>query len=368
MLDFLKWPEVASTSAGQIDFVFNVLNAITIFFTLLIVGCITYFAFKYRRGAKADRSNAPDEGLAIELTWTIVPAIICFGIFGLSTYVYLQHVQTPASGMEIYVVGKQWMWKLQHPEGRWEMNELHIPVNRKVKLTMTSEDVIHSFYIPAFRNKQDVIPGRFTTMWFEADKVGEYHLFCAEYCGTKHSGMVGTVYVMEPADYEKWLREGNSHDTMAERGEKLFRQLGCGGCHGPGANVRAPVLTGLYGSSVPLEMPGGTTKVIKADARYIMDSILLPEKEVAAGYKPIMPTFKNQIKSEEVAQLLEYIKSLGTSNGGRNAAAAEPSEPGVAPPINAPLASPRPKPHVNEPLAGATNQRAVETAPGVRSR
>ena len=368
MLDFLKWPEAASTSSGQIDFVFNVLNAITIFFTLLIVACIVYFAYKYRRGAVADRSNAPDEGLAVELTWTIIPGIICIGLFALSTYVYLQNVRTPAGAMEIYVVGKQWMWKLQYPEGRWAMNELRVPVGRKVKLTMTSEDVIHSFFVPAFRIKQDVIPGRFTTMWFEPNKVGEYHLFCAEYCGTKHSGMVGTVYVMEPADYEKWLREGNAKDSMAARGEKLFRQLGCGGCHGAGASVRAPHLEGLYGSSVPLQIPGGGTRVIQADSRYIMDSILLPEQEIAAGYQPIMPTFKNQIKQEEVVQLLEYIKSLGTANGGRNSAAAVPSEPGVERPINDTLASPRRERPINEPLAGATNKRDVESAPGMDSR
>lgn len=368
MFDFLKWPDVASTNAGRIDFVFNVLNAVSVFFTLLVVACIVYFAFKYRRGAKADRSNAPDEGLAIELTWTIIPALICMGIFGLSSYVYLQNVRTPSGALEIYVVGKQWMWKLQHPEGRWAMNELHIPVGRKVKLTMISEDVIHSFFIPAFRIKQDVIPGRFTTMWFEANKVGQYHLFCAEYCGTKHSGMVGTVHVMEPADYEKWLREGNTKDSMAQRGEKLFRELGCGGCHGPGASVRAPMLTGLYGSSVPLQLPNGDTKVIKADERYIMDSILLPEQEIAAGYKPIMPTYKNQIKAEEVAQLLEYIKSLGASNGGRNSAAAEPALPGADRPINEPLTGPARERPINEPLAGATNKRDVETAPATSPR
>ncbi len=357
MFDFLKWPETASTVAGQIDFVFNVLNAVTIFFTLLVVACVIYFVCKYRRGVKADRSNAPDEGLAIELTWTIVPGIICVFLFGLATYVYLQVVRTPAGAMEIYVVGKQWMWKVQHPEGRWAMNELHVPVGRKVKLTMISEDVIHSFFIPAFRVKQDVLPGRFSTLWFEATKVGQYHLFCAEYCGTKHSGMVGTVHVMEPADYEKWLSEGNAKDSMAARGEKLFRELGCGGCHGPGASVRAPMLNGLYNKPVPIQLPDGSTKVITADARYIMDSILLPEQEIAGGYKPIMPTFKNQINQEETLLLTEYIKSLGTANGSRNSAAAEPAMPGVAASENTTLASPSTSRPVNEPLAGATQKR-----------
>ena len=340
MLDFLKWPDSASTFSGQIDFVFNVLNAVTIFFSLLIVACIVYFAVKYRKGAKVDRSNAPDEGLAVELAWTIIPGIICVGLFTLATWVYLQNVRTPAGAMEIYVVGKQWMWKLQHPEGKWEMNELHVPVGRKVKLTMTSEDVLHSFFIPAFRIKQDVIPGRFTTMWFEATKTGEYHLFCAEYCGTKHSGMIGRVVVQSPADYEKWLRQGNLKGSMAQKGEELFRKLGCGGCHGPGSSVRAPMLNGLYGSAHSIELPGGGTKVIEADNRYIIDSIMLPEQEVAAGFKPIMPTFKNQIKQEELMQLLEYIKSISNANGSRNSSAAEPPAIGQPRPDNAPLASP----------------------------
>lgn len=340
MSEILKWPERASTLAGQIDFVFNVLNVVAIFFSLLIVAAIIYFATKYRRGNPADRTNAPDEGLAVELTWTIVPALLCLVFFVLGSVVFLRASRPPAGAMEIYVVGKQWMWKLQHPEGRWEMNELHVPLGRKVKLTMTSEDVIHSFYVPAFRLKQDVVPGRYTSLWFEPTKVGEYHLFCAEYCGTKHSGMVGTVYVQTPAEYEKWLREGNVKDSMAERGEKLFRELGCGGCHGPGANVRAPMLNGLYNSSVPIQLPGGATRVIVADQRYLHDAILLPEQEIAAGYKPIMPTFKNQINESEVLELVEYIKSLNTANGGRNSSAAEPSSPGKGQPDTAPLASP----------------------------
>lgn len=357
MFDFLKWPETASTVAGRVDLVFNTLNAITVFFSLLVVALILYFAFKYRRGAVADRTNAPDEGLAIELTWTIIPGIICMCVFAFSTYVYLQMVRTPEGAMEVYVVGKQWMWKIQHPEGKWAMNELHVPVGRKVKLTMISEDVIHSFFIPAFRVKQDVLPGRFTTMWFEATDVGEYHLFCAEYCGTKHSGMVGTVYVMEPNDYENWLQEGNVKGSMAERGEKLFRQLGCGGCHGPGASVRAPMLEGLYGSSTAIELPNGSTKVIEADTRYLIDSILLPEQEIAAGYKPIMPTFKNQIKEEELLELVEYIKSLGTASGGGSSTGAEPVLPGTPVHENTTLASPPQERPLNEPLAGATQSR-----------
>jgi cytochrome c oxidase subunit 2 len=209
------------------------------------------------------------------------------------------------------------MWKLQHPSGRWEMNELHVPVGKPVVLTMTSEDVIHSFYVPAFRIKQDVIPGRFTQMWFTPTKPGAYHHFCAEFCGTMHSGMVGTVYVLDQGDYEKWLTEGNVRETAASRGAALFRKHGCSGCHGAGASVRAPALEGIYGRSVPvqvrkagvpLDQTPATTMI--ADTRYIHDAIVLPEQEVAAGYKPIMPSFKNQLTEEEILNLVAYIRSL----------------------------------------------------------
>jgi cytochrome c oxidase subunit 2 len=363
MPGILQWPDQASTVASQIDFVFNLLNVVTVFFSLLIAAALVYLAVKYRRGAPADRTNAPDEGLAIELVWTIIPAIICAILFVVATTVYLRQARTPEGTMEIYVVGKQWMWKLQHPEGRWEMNELHVPLGSKVKLTMTSEDVIHSFFVPAFRLKQDVVPGRFTTMWFEPSRIGEYHLFCAEYCGTKHSGMIGTVYVQQPADYAKWLRTGNVKDSMAQRGEKLFRQLGCGGCHGPGSSVRAPLLNGLYMSSVPIQYPNGSTRVIVADQRYIHDAIILPEQEIAGGFKPIMPTFKNQVDESEVLELIEYIKSLSTSNGGRNSSAAEPSNPGKGEPDIAPLASPKSKIEVPDtaPLASQSQPQDTST-------
>jgi cytochrome c oxidase subunit 2 len=321
MGDILYWPIAASSNAGRIDMVFNILNAVTVFFSLLICICIVYLAMRYRRGAKVDRSNPPHENLPIELAWTIIPALICLFIFVVATYVYLQQTKAPENAMEIYVVGKQWMWKLQHPEGKWEMNELHVPVGRPVKLSMTSEDVIHSFFVPAFRIKQDVIPGRYTTLWFQPTRVGHYHLFCAEYCGTKHSGMVGTVIVQEPADYERWLHEGNTPPSMAAQGEHLFRQLGCGGCHGPGSSVRAPLLEGVYGKPVAIEIPGRGNTVIQADDRYIHDSILLPEQEIAAGYKPIMPTFRGKVTEAEVLQLIAYVRSLSTSNGGSNGSA-----------------------------------------------
>lgn len=362
MDEIFYWPKAASSIAHRIDSLFNVLNLITLFFIVVIVGCLIYFVVKYRRGTTADRSNPPDESLPVEIVWTGIPILICLFIFGYSTWTYLQVMRAPKDATPIYVVGKQWMWKIQHPEGRWEMNELHVPLGQNVQLIMTSEDVIHSFYVPDFRVKQDVVPGRYSTLWFKPTKTGTFHLFCAEYCGTKHSGMVGTVYVMEPADYQKWLHSGNAGGTMAQQGEQLFRELGCGGCHGPGANVRAPLLDGIYNNPVPLQMPGGETKVIIGDERYIHDSIVNPEQEVAAGYKPIMPSFRGQLDEAKIRLLIEYIKSLGTANSGRSGGTKEAVPPSAPQAATAPLAAtPQDRP-ANAPLAGATSDVNVRTS------
>jgi cytochrome c oxidase subunit II len=311
-------PEQASANAASVDLLFTALNLMTLVFSVGIWIAIIYFAVKYRRGHKVDRSNPPLEHLAIELTWTIGPLAIVMGLFVWATVLYFREARPPAGAMQINVVGKQWMWKLQQPQGRWEMNELHVPVGRPVQLRMTSEDVIHSFFVPAFRLKTDVLPGKYSTMWFTPTKPGRYHLFCAEYCGTSHSGMVGSVVVMTPSDYELWLRSGNTNRTRAAAGEQLFRQNGCSGCHGAGSSVRAPMLEGVYGKPVAIEVPTGkgtrqTTTTI-ADDRYIHDSIVLPEQEVAAGYEPIMPTFRGRLSEEEIVQLVDYIKSLSTGS------------------------------------------------------
>ncbi|MDQ3815491.1 MAG: cytochrome c oxidase subunit II [Armatimonadota bacterium] len=313
----------ASTAAGSVDAVFWALTAITVVFSAIIFFGIIYLSVKYRRGHRVDRSNPPLEHLGLELGWTIIPLIIAMSLFAWATSVYFTNMRPPKGTMDIYVVGKQWMWKVQHPQGRWEMNKLHVPVGRKIKLIMTSEDVIHDFFIPAFRLKQDVLPGQFTTLWFEPNRVGEYHLFCAEFCGAYHSNMTGRVYVMQPADYERWLGEGNTTPTLAAAGERLFREHGCGGCHGAASSVRAPNLEGIYGKPVGVQIPRRGVPLseiqattIIADDRYIHDSIMLPEQEVAAGYKPIMPSFgtgKNRLKEEEVVQLIDYIKSLSTT-------------------------------------------------------
>lgn len=310
-------PAEASSIALQSDLLNLFITVVTVIFSAGIFLAIIFFAVRYRRGTKVDRSNPPTHNTLVEIAWTAIPLGILMVMFVWGAALFLNLRSVPKGATEIYVVGKQWMWKIQHPEGRWEMNELHVPLGRPIMLNMTSEDVIHSFFIPEFRVKQDVIPGSYTRLWFTATQVGTYHLFCAEFCGTLHSGMVGTVTVMEPAEYQTWLATGKTSGTLAAEGERLFTSFGCNGCHGPNSSVRAPRLEGMFGKpvaiqipqpGVPLERIEATT--IIADDRYVHDSILLPEKEVAAGFAPIMPTFKNQITEEQILMITAYLKSL----------------------------------------------------------
>jgi cytochrome c oxidase subunit 2 len=220
--------------------------------------------------------------------------------------IYFDIYNPPNDALEIGIVGRQWMWKAQHAEGQREINELHVPVGQAVKLTMTSEDVIHDVFLPAFRIKQDVLPGRYTTLWFQATKAGEYPLFCAQYCGTQHSGMVGRVVVLEPAEFEKWLSGGATGVSMIDQGASLFKRFGCETCHGAGGTSQGPSLAGLFGKTVKLQE--GTT--VTADENYIRESILDPRAKIVAGYQPIMPTFKGLVSEEGLLQLIAYIKSL----------------------------------------------------------
>ncbi len=307
--------------ADDVDMLFGYILAITVFFTAAIFIGILFLATFYRRGRPVDRSNAPSHNDKIEMAWTIIPLGIALSVFAWSAVLYLRQKWQPKDALEIHVVGKQWMWKMQHPTGKWENNELHIPVGRSVKFTMTSEDVIHAFYVPEFRIKQDVIPGTFTQMSVVPTKTGVFRLYCAEFCGTLHSGMIGTVTVMEPGEYDAWLSRGNVSESVAGTGKRLFTKFGCNGCHGVGSSVRAPRLEGIYGRPGPVQVPKpGTlledtqaTTVLK-DARYIHDAIFLPEKEVAAGYKSIMPTYKNQMTEVEALQIIAYLKAMGSQN------------------------------------------------------
>jgi cytochrome c oxidase subunit 2 len=308
MWDFPLFPEQASTLAGWVDGVFFYALAITVFFTALICFLILFFAIKYRRGSRADRSNPVTHNTALEVAWIGIPLALSMVLFFVGAYNYFHMYRYPTDAAEIYVLGKQWMWELQHPEGRREINTLHVPVGRPIRLTMTSQDVIHSFYIPAFRAKQDVVPGRYTSMWFQPTKAGTYHLFCAEYCGTLHSGMIGTVVVMERSAFQEWLQSGAGAESMAAEGERLFRRYGCSGCHSPNSSVRAPLLDGVYGHAVPLM----TGEVVTADERYVRDSIRLPRSQVVAGYEPVMPAFLDENLNEgDLLKIVAYIKSIG---------------------------------------------------------
>ena len=296
-------PETASTFAAQVDPLFWFL---TIFVSIFCVGITAVFIFlglKYRQ--EPGRKSVHVENMALELTWTVIPAIIAIGIFAWGSVIYFDYAQIPKDTYDVSVVGKQWMWKLQHPNGRREVNALTVPVGQPVKLTMTSQDVLHDFYVPAFRVKQDVIPARYTTMWFEATKVGEYPLYCAEYCGTEHSTMGGTVTVLSQADFSAWLG-GETGMTPVESGQALFQQMGCATCHAAGDASRGPALEGKFGTQET--MTDGST--VDIDEEYLRESILNAGAKVVAGYAPLMPNFGNQLSEEDVTHLIAYIKSL----------------------------------------------------------
>ncbi len=301
------FPSSASNLAPAVDHIYFALLILCGGVASLIAVVALYFCIRYRQGSKADRTPAQGGPLKLELTWTIIPFFIFLALFFWAANVFFGMSRPPGNATEIYVVGKQWMWKMQHPDGRREINELHLPVGQPVRLIMTSQDVIHDFFVPAFRNKQDVVPGRYTSEWFTPTKPGKYHLFCSQYCGTDHSLMVGWVYVMEPAEHAKWLAGQPAPDSLIATGERAFRTRGCSGCHAPNATLRAPLLDGIYGKQVPL----ADSTLITADDQYLRDSILLPNKQLTAGYQPIMPTYQGQISEEELNAIIAYLKSLG---------------------------------------------------------
>ncbi len=305
-MNFPLFPPEASQVARHTDYLYWALIIISVLTMVVVFAPIIYFLFKYRRGKKADRRPVHLPELPIELTWTIIPIVVFTGLFAWGANVYWTIERPPADAMEIDVVGKQWMWKIEHPEGNREIDELHVPLGRNIKLTLASQDVIHSFFLPAFRIKQDVVPGRYSTLWFKADTLGTFHLFCSEYCGTHHSAMVGSVIVMTPDAYQKWLMQGAPGSSMAQEGERLFRSYGCSGCHVNSTIIHAPRLEGLYGRSVPLQ--GG--QFVVADEAYLRDSILLPAKDIAAGYTNAMPPYQGHLAEDDVMKLIAYIKSL----------------------------------------------------------
>jgi cytochrome c oxidase subunit 2 len=303
--NFPLFPERASALAGQVDALYFFLIAVSAFFTVLIFITIFVFAVKYRHDAHPNPAHI-EGSLPLELTWTLIPLGICMIFFAWGSLIYFQEGRTPRGAMEIYTVGKQWMWKFEHVTGQREINTLHVPLGRDVKMIMSSQDVIHSFFVPAFRIKADVLPGRYTSIWFHPTEIGTYHLFCAEYCGTQHSGMIGEVVVMDPSAFQAWLAANASTTSLPSSGLQMFSQLGCGSCHRSDTQGRGPMLAGLYGKHVALD--DGRTVV--ADENYIRESILNPAAKVAAGFKPIMPTYQGQVSEENLAALVEYVKSL----------------------------------------------------------
>jgi len=300
------FPEQASTMAPRVDALYFFLLGIAVFFGLLIAGLIVFFAVKYhRRDPHAVGTNV--HGLMVlEVGWTVIPFLITMVIFVWGSSVYFAMAHPPEETLNIYGVGKQWMWKFQHLDGQREIDELHVPVGRPVKMILTSEDVIHDFFVPAFRVKADVLPGRYVSVWFQPTKPGRFHLFCAEYCGTRHSGMIGEIVVMDPNEYEAWLTGGAGEGSLASAGGRLFNDLACNTCHRPDAQGRGPVLENLFGATVPLQ--NGSTAT--ADEAYIRESILTPSAKVVAGFQPIMPTFQGLVTEEQLLELIEYVKSL----------------------------------------------------------
>jgi len=378
VIDFLTdlglFPHQASTMAGRVDALYLFLIALTAFFSLLIAGLIVAFSFRYRR--RANIEYLPEIGdhevgsWKLEVTWTIIPFFIGMGIFLWGASIYVAMARPPADALEIFAVGKQWMWKLQHMEGRREINELHVPLGRAVKLTMTSEDVIHSFFVPEFRLKADVLPGRYTSMWFEPTAAGVYHMFCAEYCGTEHSRMIGRVVVMTPADYQAWLRGAtvgaagevvagkSGPQSMTAMGEELFDRNGCRTCHATSAAEGAtaatgPPLYGLFGQPVDLE--NGYTVI--AEQGYLRRSILDPMTEIVKGYRPMMPTYAGRLSEEDVLRLVAYIKSIAAEMAPvQEVAIPEPAPVQPAPAELAPPAEPNPAAEQPAPQAPAAEQ------------
>ena len=315
------FPEGASNFAESVDVLFGFVLITCLFFAVLVTLLTIYAAFRYRRTSPNQVGADIHGNLVLEVGWTVIPLIISLGMFAWGAVVYVNYRTAPKDTLDIYVIGKQWMWRLEQPNGKREINELHVPTGRNVKMIMTSQDVIHSFFIPAFRIKQDVLPGRYTVAWFRATKPGTYHLFCAEYCGTMHSGMVGDVVVMEPKDYEAWMG-GGGNQPLALTGEKLFSELGCVTCHRTDTQGRGPNLVGIFGKPVLLE----DGRTITADENYIRESILQPAAKIVNGYKPIRPTFQGQISDEQLNALVAYVKSLSQQPSGpaKSVAAASP--------------------------------------------
>ena len=301
------YPDQASNFAPSVDSLMTFLILVSVFFSAAITAAIVIFFFKFHRKSKNEIGVPIHGDMRLEVMWIVVPAILSLAMFGWGAVVYVDFRHAPQDTLDIYVIGKQWMWKIQQPNGRREINELHVPVGRSVKLVLASEDVIHDFFVPAFRVKMDVVPGHYNTMWFRPTKAGRYQFFCSQYCGTDHAVMGGWVTVMEPSGYAAWLSgsTGENVDPVVA-GEKLFAEKACSTCHLGNGTGRAPSLNGVYGGTVRLA--DGST--VTADEAYIRESILFSNAKIVAGYQPLMPSFQGQLTEEQILSLTAYIKSL----------------------------------------------------------
>lgn len=331
MLNFPIMPPQASEHAKDHDVLFFAITALTIFFTVVVLSAVLYFAIRYREGSKANREGATDHNTKLEIAWSVIPLILALAMFGWGAQQWVDLHDAPEDAIEIFVVGKQWMWHVQHANGVRENNELHVPTGRPVKLTMISQDVIHAFYIPAFRLQWHVVPGRYTSMWFTPTKPGRYNLWCAMHCGTLHSEMGGYVTVMKPVEFQEWLARGGSNPDQQRvsfevAGKRLYDQLACGNCHTGEDTLRGPTLYGLFGRE---RLMADGAKVV-ANEEYIRDSILNPYMRITKGYANTMPEYKGQLNETQVLQLIAYMKSLG---------AATPSTPASAPAARPAIAS-----------------------------
>ena len=295
--------EGASSIAQRNDLLFMSMLGLCGLVAVAVAIAMVVFSIRYRHGADVPRGRI-GRRLGIEIAWTVIPLLLFLAVFTWAAHDFIQLYRPPANALPVYVVAKQWMWKLQHRNGKREINELHVPLGQPVHLLMTSQDAIHSFYVPAFRVKQDVVPGRYTGLWFTPTQLGEFRLFCAEYCGAQHSRMLGRIVVMRPAEFAQWLASGVDHPSLAQAGFARFRELGCSGCHAAGSTVHAPSLRGLLGRTVHLQ----DGRSLVADETYVRDSILLPKKDVVAGFDPVMPSFAGQVSEEDIQALIAYLR------------------------------------------------------------
>ena len=300
------WPRTAAISAQVVNRLFVAELVLCALILLLVFALMLGFCVRYRRGSRASRADPTKKSWVFEIGWTAATLVAFLGLFVWGAEIYIWLYQSPPGDIEIFVVGKQWMWKIEHPGGQREIDALHVPVGKTVRLVLASQDVIHSFFIPAFRIKHDVVPGTYETVWFKATKTGEYRIECSQFCGTGHAQMIGRVFVMQPAAYAHWLTDQRVPQSLALQGEALFRQYGCSGCHGANSTVHAPPLEGVYGRLVHLQ----DGSVVKADERYIRDCILEPRSFTVAGYPPVMPSFAGQIGEGDLIKLVAYIQSL----------------------------------------------------------